>query len=181
MKKVWHELPSNLKEILYKDWLYFVKLKGSLNDYLWDEYGAFDYFIARQFGVSYTSIEDDIAFVNSIITLALSNLDEQIINELFSMEFLGLDGPISDLSPLKYMKNLKVIDFHCCNESNIIDFSPLKDFKSIFVLDYSDYQLVNFDQTSNITNFSNITYIKSYGVPKEMNHVFDLLKHYNLE
>ena len=125
--------------------------------------------------------EDDVQNLNSIIKDELVSLQESTINDIFDMEFLALDSSITYLSPLKDFKKLKVLDFHCTNESCITDFLALENHSLVYVLDYADYQIVDFDRNSNIRDFNNLKYIKGYGWPKEMNDVYKYLSHYKID
>ena len=100
------------------------------------------------------------------------DLNENTLCEIFSMQFLTLSPEITYLSPLKYFQDVKIVDFHCQNESKITDFEVLRRNNVVYVLDYADYQIVDFDKYSNIRDIENIRYIKGYGFPADVNSVF---------
>lgn len=180
-KEWWNSLNSNWKELLIRNWLLFVKYNGSLSEYLWDAYGAYDYFLCRSMGLPFNDIDEDTSLSKMIITNHMRAIDEMIIEEMLNMEYIAMDASIETLSPLAKFYNIKVLDFHCNNSSEIKDFSPLLKFNDVYVLDYSDYQLINFEESSNIVGFPNIHYVKCIGWPEaEMKIVLKILNKYNV-
>ena len=96
------------------------------------------------------------------------------------MEFIHINSNIDNLSPLFLFNNIKIVDFHGENKSNVNDFIPLAKDRYIYVLDYADYETINFDLRSNITSIPNIKYIKGYGIPLELSTIVCDLKGYNI-
>lgn len=177
----WEELEPNWKELLVRNWVLFKKYKGSIKEYLWDEFGAYDYFLCRNMGLPYNDFDEDITISEMVIKNHLRAVDDFIIAQIIDMEFIAMDASISNLTPLSHFNNVKILDFHCNNTSDITDFSPLKKFEDVSIFDYADYQLVDFDKTSNIKQFPKIHYIKCYGMPeKEINSILKGLNDYNI-
>ena len=179
--KWWEKLDSNWKELLVRNWLLFKKYNGSLTEYLWDAYGAYDYFLCRSMSFPFNDIDEDSSISEMIIKNHLRAVDENTIKQILDMEFIAMDQSVSYISPLSYFNNIKAIDFHCNNSSKITDFSPLARFKRIYILDYSDYLTIDFDKFSNIRDFSNIQYIQCNGMPKkELEYILNDLNGYRI-
>lgn len=181
MYNSWVNLNHHWQSLLYKEWLLFIKERFPLSTFLWDDSYGLDLLLCKALNLETSKPEDDVQNLNSIIKDELVSLQESTINDVFDMEFLALDSSITYLSPLKDFKKLKVLDFHCTNESCITDFLALENHSLVYVLDYADYQIVDFDRNSNIREFNNIKYIKGYGWPKEMNEVYKYLSHYKID
>ena len=175
----WEKLDSNWKELLVRNWLLFKKYNGSLTEFLWDAYGAYDYFLCRNMGLPYNDIEEDISISEMIIRNHLRAIDDNIIKQIIDMEFIAMDSSISYLSPLSHFNNIKILDFHCNNSSKITDFSPLEIFKEVYILDYSDYIIIDFDRDSNIRDFQNLHYIKELD-ESELDKILKILNGYKI-
>lgn len=177
----WDNLNSSWKELLIRNWLLFIKYKGSLEEYLWDAYGAYDYFLCRSMGLPFNDINEDLTISEMIIKNHLRAVDDNVIEQILNMEFVAMEGSVSSLLPLSYFHNVQILDFHCNNSSQITDFSPLKKFGRVSVLDYSDYTIIDFDKVSNIKDFPNINYIKCIGMPEDdINCILKDLKGYKI-
>lgn len=181
IRSYWNSLNHNWKRILYKQWLYFVYKKQSLSVFLWDDSYGLDFLLCNLIGIESDNPEDDLISLNAYIDSRINEPDEKILSEIFDMEFITLDTSITFLSPLQNFRNLKIIDFHCTNESKITDFSILRREETIYILDYTDYYLIDFDRYSNIRDIKNLVYIKDYGWPKELNNILNCLSNYKIK
>lgn len=176
----WNNLPEVWNNLLFKEWLYFVHKKESLSLFLWDESYGLNFLLRKALGMQSDDPESDITNLSHYINKKNQQTDIEILSKIFNMEFLTLDDTITYLSPIRYFRNLKVVDFHCSNESQITDFLDLQRDSEVIVLDYADYQIVDFDNSSNIRQFQNIRYIKGYGIPQEMGNILKNLSNYNI-
>ena len=140
MYNSWVNLNHHWQSLLYKEWLLFIKERFPLSTFLWDDSYGLDFLLCKALNLETSKPEDDVQNLNSIIKDELVSLQESTINDIFDMEFLALDSSITYLSPLKDFKKLKVLDFHCTNESCITDFLALENHSLVYVLDYADYQ-----------------------------------------
>lgn len=177
----WNSLNNAWKCVLFKEWFFFVKEKQSLNIFLCDDSYGLDFLICHFLGMESNNPEEDLNRLSNYIKESISQIDEEVLIEIFDMEFLALDETISFLTPLQWFRNIKVLDFHGTNNSKITDFNDLKRDSTIYILDYADYQLVNFDEFSNIKQIPNLVYIKEYGWPNELDNILKLLTNYNLD
>lgn len=170
--KQWNNLPSIWKAMVYKEWLLFLKYKFPLSTFLWDDSYGVDFLLCKVLNIESNSPNADLEQLELIISNGLMDLNENTLCEIFSMQFLTLSPEITYLSPLKFFQDIKIVDFHCQNESKITDFEVLRKNNVVYVLDYADYQIVDFDKYSNIRDIENIRYIKGYGFPADVNCVF---------
>lgn len=177
----WNILNDAWKCILFKEWLYFVKEKQSLKIFLWDDSYGLDFLLCHFLCLESNTPKDDLKMLFNYIIESINQIDDRILIEIFDMEFLALDESISVLTPLQWFRNIKILDFHCTNNSMITDFYVFKRDSTIYILDYTDYQLLDFDKYSNIRQILNLVYIKEYGWPNELNNILKLLTNYNLD
>lgn len=171
----WEKLPSIWKKIILKEWLLFKKCKFPLSVFLGDDSYGLNFLLCKALGIDSSEPEKDLKQLEDIISTGLKKIDENTIYEIFSMQFLYIPSEITYIAPLKYFPNIKVVDFHCSNESRITDFEILRRQSTIYVLDYADYQIVDFDKYSNIKGIDNVKYIKGYGFPNEINDIYSEL------
>ena len=171
----WEKLPSIWKKIILKEWLLFKKCKFPLSVFLGDDSYGLNFLLCKALGIDSSEPEKDLKQLEDIISTGLKKIDENTIYGIFSMQFLYIPSEITYIAPLKYFPNIKVVDFHCSNESRITDFEILRRQSTIYVLDYADYQIVDFDKYSNIRGIDNVKYIKGYGFPNEINDIYSEL------
>ena len=172
LSEQWNSLPDIWKSVVYKEWLLFLKNKFPLSTFLWDESYGVDFLLCKVLNIESNNPNVDLEQLEHIISDGLMDMDETTLREIFSMQFLALSPQITYLSPLKFFPDIKVVDFHCQNESKITDFEILRRKDVVYVLDYADYQIVDFDEYSNIIDIENIRYIKGYGFPADVNCVY---------
>lgn len=177
----WNNLPIYWKELLFKEWLYFIHKKESLKTFLWDDSYGLDFLLCKSLNIESENPNLDLIELEKYIKDAMNRIDTSILLEIFDMEFVALDREITYISPLRYFRNLKIVDFHCTNESQITDFYALKRETNIYVLDYADYQIIDFDRYSNIGQIKNIKYIKEYGWPNELDKILNCLINFKLD
>lgn len=171
----WSCLPKIWKTTAYKQWLLFIKNKFPLSIFLWDDSYGEGFLLCKVLNLGSNNPAADVERLESIIAKGLNGIDEDTLSEIFSMEFLSIPPDVTYLSPLKFFPNIKVIDFHCQNESKITDFEILRKKNTIYVLDYADDLIIDFDKYSNIRDIENIKYIKSYGFPFDIDSVYPQL------
>ena len=172
LTKQWDRLPYIWKVMVFKEWLLFIKNKFPLSTFLWDDSYGIDFLLCKALKIESDNLNTDLEQLELTISNGLKNVDKTTLYEIFSMEFMVIFPEITYIAPLKYFPNIKVIDFHCQNESRITDFEILRRDNTIYVLDYADYQIINFDEYSNIRDIENICYIKGYGFPIEANRFY---------
>ena len=172
LSKQWNNLPNIWKAMVYKEWLLFLKYKFPLSTFLWDDSNGVDFLLCKVLNIESNSPNTDLEQLELLISNGLMDLNENALCEIFSMQFLTLSPEITYLFSLKYFQDVKIVDFHCQNESKITDFEVLHRNNVVYVLDYADYQIVDFDKYSNIRDIENIRYIKGYGFPADVNCVF---------
>ena len=172
----WDKLPAPWKAMAYKEWLLFLKNKFPLSTFLRDDSYGIDFLLCKALNIESNNPDNDLKQLDLIVSDGLKSINENSLSEIFSMQFLAVLSEITYIAPLKYFPNIKVLDFHCQNESKITDFEILRRDKKIFVLDYADYQIIDFDKFSNIRDIENIMYIKGYGFPSEVNSIYSELK-----
>lgn len=172
LTKQWNSLPYIWKVMVFKEWLLFIKNKFPLSAFLLDDSYGVDFLLIKALGMESDNPNADIEQLEITITNELKNVDENTLYEIFSMEFIVISSEITYIAPLKFFSNIKVIDFHGQNESRITDFEILRRDNTIYVLDYADYQIIDFDEYSNIRDVDNIRYIKGYGFPTEVNCIY---------
>lgn len=171
-----NKLPEIWKITVYKEWLLFIKHQFPLSVFLWDDSYGIDFLLCRVLKLESNNPEGDLNRLNDKIQHDMKNVSLEIADEIFSMQFLVVPPEITYLSPLKFFPCLKVLDFHCQNQSMITDFDILKQKGEIFVLDYADYMIIDFEKFSNIKDYPNIKYIKQYGFPSNMGLIYSQLK-----
>lgn len=172
LTKQWDSLPYIWKVMVFKEWLLFIKNKFPLSTFLWDDSYGVDFLLCKALNIESDNPNTDLKQLELTISNGLKNVDENTLYEIFSMEFMVIFPEITYIAPLKFFPNIKVIDFHCQNESRITDFEILRRDNTIYVLDYADYQIIDFDEYSNIRDIENISYIKGYGFPMEVNNIY---------
>ena len=177
----WNNLPKIWRITAYKTWMLFFEHKFPLSTYLWDDSYGMDFLLCKVLNIESSDPEKDLSHLDSIIEEVMRNITTDILDNIFSMEFLSLHSEITYLSPLRYFPNIKVLDFHCMNESKITDFSILSNRNKVYILDYADYKIIDFDKYSNIRDFDNIEYIKEYGFPSQMDQIYRELKTYKID
>lgn len=154
----WNSLNDAWKCILFKEWLFFVKEKQSLKNFLWDDPYGLDFLMCHFLGMESNNPKDDLNRLSNYIKKNINQIDDRVLVEIFDMEFLALDETISFLTPLQWFRNIKILDFHGTNKTKITDFNILKRDSTIYILDYADYQLIDFDKYSNIRQIPNLVY-----------------------
>lgn len=175
----WNKLPNVWQRLIYKEWMLFIQLKFPIRTFLWDDSYGIDFLLCKSLGIETSNPENDLTMLDKIISNDITKITPKVIEEIFSMHFLVITSEITYLSPIVFFTEVKVLDFHCENESMITDFFPLKRSTRVYVLDYADYQIIDFDKFSNIRDIDNITYVKGYGIPQEMGEVLSLLNYNN--
>lgn len=177
----WNNLPKIWRTTAYKAWLLFVEHKFPLNTYLWDDSYGMDFLLCKVLNIESSDPEVDLCNLNSVIEEGMSNITTDTLDIIFSMQFLPLSSEITYLSPLRYFPDIKVLDFHCMNESKITDFSILANRNKVYILDYAEYMIIDFDENSNIRDFDNVEYIKGHGFPSQINQIYRELKTYKID
>ena len=177
----WTKLPYIWQKLVYKEWMLFIQCRFPIRTFLWDDSYCVDFLLCKTLGIETSEHENDLIKLEELIADGLQKITPQILDEIFSMQFFVIPSEITFLSPLIYFTEVRVLDFHCQNESMITDFFPLKGSTNVYVLDYADYQIIDFDKFSNIRHFDNIIYVKEHGVPHELEAIYSLLKSYNYD
>ena len=173
-------LNNDWKQLVYKNWLLLKMLQYPLDVFLYDDSYGMDFLLCKALEWESNNPEEDLKKLERFVNLRLQHISEEIADSICQMEFIHINNNIDNLSPLSLFNNIKIVDFHGENKSNINDFIPLAKDRYIYVLDYADYETINFDLRSNITSISNIKYIKGYGIPLELSTIVCDLKGYNI-
>ena len=172
LSRQWSRLSKIWKVVVYKQWLLFIKKQFPLSAFLRDDSYGVDFLLCKVLNMESSNPNADLEQLEVLIDNSLKDIDDNTLYEIFSMEFLAITPEITYLSPLNNFFNLKIIDFHCQNESRKIDFEILRKNNIVYVLDYADYKIIDFDRYSNIRKINNVIYIKGYGFPFEVHSVY---------
>ena len=173
-------LNNDWKQLVYKNWLLLKMLQYPLDLFLYDDSYGMDFLLCKALEWESNNPEEDLKKLERFVNSRLQHISEEIADSICQMEFIHINSNIDNLSPLSLFNNIKIVDFHGENKSNVNDFIPLAKDRYIYVLDYADYETINFDLRSNITSIPNIKYIKGYGIPLELSTIVCDLKGYNI-
>ena len=152
----WNNLSKIWRITAYKTWMLFFEHKFPLSTYLWDDSYGMDFLLCKVLNIESSDPDKDLSHLDSIIEEEMSNMTTDILDNIFSMEFLSL-------------------------HSGITDFSILSNRNKVYILDYADYKIIDFDKYSNIRDFDNVEYIKEYGFPSQMDQIYRELKTYKID
>lgn len=172
-------LSNDWKQLVYKNWLLLKILQYPLDVFLYNDSYGMDFLLCKELEWESNNPEEDLKKLERFVNSRLQHISEDIVDSMFQMEFIHINSDIDNLSPLSLFNKIKIVDFHCENDSNVNNFIPLAKDCDIYVLDYADYRTINFDLRSNITSIPNIKYIKGY-VPLELSTIVCDLKGYNI-
>ena len=104
------------------------------------------------------SLIPQLSSVRYLTVVACSSVTSiQFLTHMSSLEYLIVNGPISDWSPLSKLVNLKYLDI-----GGIVDLTPLDSLTKLTTLNLGDWQLGGCPAVSDISciaNLSNISYL----------------------
>ena len=86
----WNNLPKIWRITAYKTWMLFFEHKFPLSTYLWDDSYGMNFLLCKVLNIESSDPDKDLSHLDSIIEEEMSNITTDILDNIFSMEFLSL-------------------------------------------------------------------------------------------